>query len=74
MHQDTERRRSNASAAHASRLIRHRLLAREEGIVPVRQHDPELDDQALRDFCEFAGSTGSEFWAIVARQHNRNLS
>ena len=64
----------HASATdYAARYVRYGLMTREEAVEAVRLHDHALDPACVRDFCEFAGYTEEEFWAVVERFYNPEL-
>lgn len=48
-------------------------MSREEAVDAVRRYDHDLDLACVRDFCEFAGYSESEFWDIVDRFYNWDL-
>jgi hypothetical protein len=56
-----------------SRFIRYRFLSREEAVKLVKEHDHKIDSLAVRDFCEFAGYSMTEFWEIVDSFHNKEI-
>lgn len=62
-----------AATDYASRFVRYGLMTREEAIELVKQHDHDLDPQAVRDFCQFCGYSEREFWSIVDRWYNKEL-
>lgn len=63
-----------ASATNlGSRFIRYGLLSREEAKQLVKEHDHKLDSLVVRDFCELAGYTPTEFWQIVDKFYNKDL-
>ena len=53
-----------------SRRIREGVMTKEEGMKLIEKHDHELDDKAMKDFCDFCGYTHDEFWKIV-NKHDR---
>lgn len=64
----------HASATdYASRMIRYGLITREKAIELVKEHDSKLDPLCVRDFCEFAGYTETEFWQIIDGLYNKEL-
>lgn len=64
----------HASATdYASRMVRYGLIGREEALNLVKQHDSKLDPLSVRDFCEFAGYTETEFWAIVNSLYDERI-
>ncbi len=58
---------------YAARSIRYGLLTRDEAIKLVKEHDHALDSLCVRDFCEFAGYSETEFWSIVDKFYNRDI-
>lgn len=58
---------------YASRMVRYGLITREEAIELVKKHDSKLDPLCVRDFCEFAGYTETEFWQIIDGLYNEEL-
>lgn len=58
---------------YASRMVRYGLITREEAIKLVKEHDSKLDPLCVRDFCEFAGYTETEFWQIIDGLYNEEL-
>lgn len=64
----------HASATdYAARMVRYGIISREEAFELVKQHDHNLDPLSVRDFCEFAGYTETEFWRIVDKLYNTDL-
>ncbi len=64
----------HASATdYAARMVRYGLISREEAVQLVKAHDNRLDPLCVRDFCQFAGYTETEFWAIVDKLYNEQL-
>lgn len=64
----------HASATdYAARFVRYGLMDRKEAVEMVRQRDHALDPACVRDFCEFAGYSESEFWAVMDRFYNSEL-
>lgn len=64
----------HASATdYAARYVRYGLMSREEAVEAVRRHDHDLDPACVRDFCEFAGYSESEFWSVAEQFYNRDL-
>lgn len=64
----------HASATdYAARYVRYGMMTREEAVEAVRLHDHALDPACVRDFCQFAGYSQKEFWAIIDRLYNREL-
>jgi N-acetyl sugar amidotransferase len=51
----------------ASYWIRDGIISRERAMELVRDHDRILDQNVRRDFCEFCGYSGQEFWNIVLK-------
>lgn len=58
---------------YASRMVRYGIITREQAIGFVKEHDHKLDSLCIRDFCEFAGYTESEFWDVVDKFYNTEL-
>ena len=58
---------------YAARYVRYGLITRGEAIKLVIEHDHNLDDKALQDFCEFTGYTTREFWEIADKFYNKEL-
>ena len=48
-------------------------MSREEAVEAARRHDHDLDPACVRDFCEFAGYSESEFWSVAEQFYNRDL-
>lgn len=64
----------HASATdYASRMVRYGIITREKAIELVKEHDSKLDPLCVRDFCEFAGYTETEFWQIIDDLYNKEL-
>lgn len=57
---------------YASKFIRYGMITRQEGIELVKR-DANLDQKALKDFLDFTGYTGTEFWNIVEKFWNKDL-
>lgn len=62
-----------AATDYTARMIRYGLISRERGFSMVKKHDHALDPLCVRDFCDFAGYTENEFWAIVDKLYDRDL-
>ncbi len=58
---------------YAARQVRYGLITRDEAIDLVNTHDGWLDELCVRDFCEFAGYSETEFWAVIDRFYNRDI-
>lgn len=58
---------------YASRMIRYGIITRKQAIQLIKEHDHDLDPLCVRDFCEFAGYTETEFWTIVDKFYNTDL-
>ena len=64
----------HASATdYCARMIRYGMLTREEAIKLVNERDHDLDPRSVREFCEFAGYSEAQFWAIVDSMYNRDI-
>lgn len=58
---------------YCSKYVRYGLMTREEAIKMVMQRDGKLDNRCVKEFCEWAGYTITEFWNIVNRFYNPDL-
>jgi len=58
----------------ASRRCREGLMTLEEVKRVARDVDPILDDWALQDFCDTLGYTRNEFWSIVRKFVNKEVT
>ena len=64
----------HASATdYAARMVRFGLMSREKAVELVKERDHDLDPLCVRDFCQFAGYTETEFWNIIDSLYNRDL-
>jgi hypothetical protein len=61
------------STDNASRWIRYGLKTREEMIPIVEEKDGKLDQDTIKEFCEFTDMTIKEFWKIMDKWFNREL-
>ena len=59
---------------YAARMIRYGMLTREKAIELVNERDGNLDPKCVDDFCEFLGYSKREFYEIVDKLYNKNLS
>jgi N-acetyl sugar amidotransferase len=48
-----------------SRRVREGLMSLEDAKTLIKVYDPEIDPEALEDFCNTCGYTVGEFWEIV---------
>lgn len=58
---------------YASRLIRYKLLSREEAVKLVNEKDHKLDNKVVEDFCAFVGYSKNEFYQILEKHYNKDL-
>lgn len=58
---------------YAARMVRYGMISRDEAIKIVRERDHNIDPLTVRDFCQFAGYSETEFWQIVDSHYNRDL-
>ena len=58
---------------YAARYVRYGMLSREEAVKLVNERDSKLDSRCVRDFCQFACYTETEFWSVIDKMYNRNL-
>lgn len=58
---------------YAARFVRYGMLTREQAFELVKQHDSNLDEKCVEDFCEFCGYTKKEFWNIVDKFYDKDL-
>ncbi len=58
---------------YSARQVRYGLLTRDEAVDLVNKHDGWLDELSVRDFCEFAGYSETEFWAIIDKFYDREI-
>ncbi len=56
-----------------SRQIRYGLISREQAIQMLKKDEGKLDYLCERDFCDFLGYTGKEFWDIINKFYNPEL-
>ena len=58
---------------YASRFVRYGTISRSEACELVKKHDHNLDPKCIIDFCNFAGYSATEFYAVIDKLYNQEL-
>ena len=58
---------------YAARMVRMKMLTRDEAIELVKKHDHDLDPRSVREFCQFFGYSEKEFWQIIDKHYNKEI-
>jgi N-acetyl sugar amidotransferase len=58
---------------YCSKFIRYGMMTREEAIRIVNKRDGDIDSRCVKEFCDFAGYSLTDFWSIVYKFYNKDL-